>query len=61
MFYTVDHYEAFCIGSHAVKIVNCFAALEALSQGPLSDFRGTDKTVACGVTLQMDYGTHYTS
>lgn len=61
VFSAVDHYDACCMGIHAVKIGNRFAALEPISQGLLSEFGGTDKSVARGLVLRMDHGTQYTS
>lgn len=61
VFSAVDQYDAFCMGIPAVKIGNRFAALEPISQGLLSEFCGTDKSVACGLLLRMDHGTQYTS
>ena len=59
VFSAVDHYDACCMGIHAVKIGNRFAALEPISQGLLSEFGSTDKSAARGLTLRMDHGTQY--
>ena len=61
VFSAVDHYDACCMGIHAVKVGNRFAALEPIAQGLLSEFGSTEKSVARGLSLRMDHGTQYTS
>lgn len=59
VFSAVDHFDACCVGIHAVKIGNRFAALEPVAQGLQSEFAATG--AERGLTLRMDHGTQYTS
>ncbi len=54
VFSTVDHYDACCVGIHAVKIGNRFAALEPIAQALAAEF-------GRGLALRMDNGTQYTA
>jgi putative transposase len=59
VFSAVDHCTAECVGWHAVKIGNRFAALEPIAQGITRYFGGTDSQVARGLSLRFDHGTQY--
>jgi transposase InsO family protein len=61
VFAAVDHYDACCVGIHAVKIGNRFAALQPIAQGLQSEFGATGADVGRGLTLRMDNGTQYTA
>jgi putative transposase len=61
VFSAVDHYDACCVGIHAVKIGNRFAALQPISQGLHSEFGATGADAGRGLTLRMDHGTQYTA
>ncbi len=59
VFCAVDHFNAECVGWHAVKIGNRFAALEPIAQGLTRHFGSTGKQVARGLCLRFDHGTQY--
>jgi len=59
VFSAVDHCTAECVGWHAVKIGNRFAALEPIAQGITRYFGGTGTQVARGLSLRFDHGTQY--
>ena len=61
VFSAVDHFDACCVGIHAVKIGNRFAALQPISQGLQSEFGATGADAGRGLTLRMDHGTQYTA
>lgn len=61
VFSAVDHCDAFCIGIHAVKIGNRFAALQPIAQGLLAEFGATGADAGRGLALRMDNGTQYTA
>lgn len=61
VFSVIDHFDACCVGIHAVKTGNRFAALEPVSQGLREYFGGTGAQVARGLALRMDHGTQYVS
>lgn len=61
MFSAVDHCDACCVGIHAVKIGNHFAALQPISQGLHSEFGATGVDAGRRLTLRMDHGTQYTA
>ena len=61
VFSAVDHCDAGCVGIHAVKIGNRFAALQPISQGLQSEFGATGADAGRGLTLRMDHGTQYTA
>jgi transposase InsO family protein len=48
-----------CVGWHAAKIGNRFAALEPIAQGITRYFGGTDAQAARGLALRFDHGTQY--
>ena len=54
VFSAVDHCDACCVGIHAVKTGNRFAALQPIAQGLLGEFGGTGAEVGRGLTLRMD-------
>lgn len=59
VFSAVDHFNAECVGWHAVKIGNRFAALEPIAQGLTRHFGSTSADVARGLCLRFDHGTQY--
>jgi transposase InsO family protein len=61
VFSAVDHCDACCVGIHAVKIGNRFAALQPIAQGLFAEFGATGADAGRGLTLRMDNGTQYTA
>ena len=61
VFSAVDHFDACCVGIHAVKTGNRFAALQPIAQGLKTEFGATGADAGRGLTLRMDHGTQYTS
>jgi len=61
VFAAVDHFDACCVGIHAVKIGNRFAALQPIAQGLRTEFGATGAAAGRGLTLRMDHGTQYTA
>lgn len=61
VFSAVDHFDACCVGIHAVKIGNRFAALQPIAQGLQAEFGTTGGNAGKGLTLRMDHGTQYTA
>lgn len=61
IFTAVDHYNAECIGWHACKRGDRFAALQPISMGLTKYFGGTGHQAARGLALRMDHGTQYMS
>lgn len=61
VFAAVDHFDACCVGIHAVKIGNRFAALQPIAQGLLAEFGATGADAGRGLALRMDNGTQYTA
>jgi transposase InsO family protein len=61
VFSALDHCDACCVGIHAVKIGNRFAALQPIAQGLLCEFGATGADAGRGLTLRMDNGTQYTA
>lgn len=61
IFAAVDHCDAYCVGVHAVKIGNRFAALQPIAQGLHAEFGATGAEAGRGLTLRMDHGTQYTA
>lgn len=59
VFDAVDHCDALCVGIHAVKIGDRFAALQPIAQGVATEFGGVGADAARGLTLRMDHGTQY--
>jgi transposase InsO family protein len=61
VFSAVDHCDACCVGIHAAKIGNRFAALQPIAQGLQVEFGATGANAGQGLTLRMDHGTQYTA
>lgn len=61
VFSAVDHFDACCVGIHAVKTGNRFAALQPIAQGLQSEFASTGADAGRGLALRMDHGTQYTA
>ena len=61
VFSAVDHFDACCVGIHAVKTGNRFAALQPIAQGLQSEFAATGADAGRGLALRMDHGTQYTA
>jgi len=61
VFSAVDHFDACCVGIHAVKIGNRFAALQPIAQGLKTEFGATGADAGRGLALRMDHGTQYTA
>ena len=61
VFSAVDHFDACCVGIHAVKIGNRFAALQPIAQGLKGEFGATGADAGRGLVLRMDHGTQYTA
>jgi transposase InsO family protein len=61
VFSAVDHFDACCVGIHAVKTGSRFAALEPIAQGLKAEFGATGADAGRGLTLRMDHGTQYTA
>ena len=61
VFSAVDHFDACCVGIHAVKIGNRFAALQPIAQGLQAEFGATSANAGKGLKLRMDHGTQYTA
>jgi transposase InsO family protein len=61
VFAAVDHFDACCVGIHAVKTGNRFAALQPIAQGLRTEFGATGADAGRGLTLRMDHGTQYTA
>jgi putative transposase len=61
VFSAVDHFDACCVGLHAVKVGNRFAALPPMAQGLQIEFGDTGAHAGKGLQLRMDHGTPYTA
>ncbi len=61
VFAAVDHFDACCVGIHAAKTGNRFAALQPIAQGLQTEFGATGADAGRGLTLRMDHGTQYTA
>ena len=61
VFAAVDHFDACCVGIHAVKTGNRFAALQPIAQGLQAECGATGADAGRGLTLRMDHGTQYTA
>lgn len=61
VFSAVDHFDAYCVGMHTVKIGNRFAALQPIAQGLQAEFGATGADAGRGLALRMDHGTQYTA
>lgn len=61
VFSAVDHFDACCVGIHAVKTGSRFAAMQPIAQGLKTEFGATGADAGRGLTLRMDHGTQYTA
>lgn len=61
VFSAIDHFDACCVGIHAVKVGNRFAALQPIAQGLQIEFGDTGANAGKGLRLRMDHGTQYTA
>ena len=61
VFSAVDHFDAGCVGIHAVKTGNRFAALQPIAQGLKAMVGATGADVGRGLALRMDQGAQYTA
>lgn len=61
VFSAVDHFDACCVGIHAVKVGNRFAALQPIAQGLEVELGSTGANAGKGLKLRMDHGTQYTA
>jgi transposase InsO family protein len=61
VFSAVDHFDACCVGIHAVKVGNRFAAMQPIAQGLQAEFDATGANAGKGLKLRMDHGTQYTA
>lgn len=61
VFVAVEHWNAECVGFHACKEGNRFAALEPIAQGIQRYFGSTETGVVQGLSIRSDHGTQYTS
>lgn len=61
VFAAVDHFDACCVGIHAVKTGNRFAALQPIAQALQAEFGATGTDAGRGLSLRMDHGTQYTA
>lgn len=58
-FTTVEHWNGECLGHHATKIGNRFAAYEPVAQAVARVFGSTHQAAARGVELRHDHGSQY--
>ena len=61
VFSAVDHHDAYCVGIHAVRIGNRFAAWQPIAQGFKAEFGSVGADAGRGLCLRMDHGTQYTA
>ena len=61
LFTAVDHWNAECVGWHACKLGDRFAALQPIAMGLKSIFGSVAAGVARGLSIRMDHGTQYLS
>jgi transposase InsO family protein len=61
VFSAVDHFDAYCLGTHTAKLGNRFAALQPIAQGLKAEFGTTLADAGRGLSLRMDHGTQYTA
>jgi putative transposase len=61
VFVAVDHCSAACVGLHASRRADRFAALEPIRQGVRERFGGFAKNVAGGLAVRHDHGSQYVS
>jgi len=56
VFSAFDHFDACCVGIHAVKTGNRVAAFQPIAQGLQTEFSATGADAGRGLTLRMAYG-----
>ena len=56
VFSAVDHFDACCVGIHAVKTGNRFAALQPIAQGLQTEFSATGADAGRGLALGVEHG-----
>ena len=61
VFWSIEHWNAECVGWHVAKLGNRFAALEPIIMGIEKVFGTTGPDVARGLKLRMDHGSQYKS
>jgi putative transposase len=61
LFTAVEHWNAECVGWHATKKGDRFAALQPLSMGMMKHYGSVQVGAARGLTLRMDNGSQYLS
>ena len=61
VFAAIEHWNAECVGIHAVKEGNRFEAMEPVRQGLRKHFGPLAKGIATGLALRSDHGSQYTS
>ena len=61
LFSAVEHWNGECVGWHACKRGDRYAALEPISQGLKRVYGSLEAQVARGLALRMDHGTQYLS
>jgi transposase InsO family protein len=61
VFIAVDHCSAECVGIHASRRADRFAALEPIKQAVRACFGGFAKDIALGLQLRHDHGSQYVS
>ena len=61
VFVAVDHCSAECVGVHASRRADRFAALEPVRQAVREHFGAFAKGVAAGLALRHDHGSQYVS
>lgn len=61
IFTAVEHWNAECVGWHACKVGDRYAALQPVAQGVEAHFSGLGRDAARGLALRMDHGPQYTS
>jgi putative transposase len=61
IFVAVEHFNAECVGHHACKLGDRFAALQPLSTGILEYFGSVGADAARGLAVRFDHGTQYMS
>jgi len=61
VFWSVEHWNAECMGWYVTKKGDRFAALEAITMGVEKVFGGTGPDIARGLRLRIDHGSQYKS
>lgn len=60
-FFAVEHWNAECVGWHACKKGDRYAALQPISMALAAHYGSTGADVARGLALRMDHGSQYLS